>query len=166
MCTIEAELESLLGEFCIKMKGNCHVTSPFFLRNSSSCRTHWWGNQDMLCDMYLWQVGFPSPSHPLLSFQTPSLHPCPLWRITEMGTPMLTDFLRFCFLFSRLITSHKDSSQQPKQFNFEGCCTFCLYFCNSLSRWLGNYVNFRGAELEIQNTFLISHQLFLSPLLR
>ncbi|NWW33639.1 RIPR2 regulator, partial [Panurus biarmicus] len=40
MCTIEAELENLLGEFCIKMKGKCHFTFPFFLRNSSSCCTH------------------------------------------------------------------------------------------------------------------------------
>lgn len=35
MCTIEAELENLLGEFCIKMKGNCLFTFPFFEQQKS-----------------------------------------------------------------------------------------------------------------------------------
>lgn len=61
MCTLEAELENLLGEFCIKMKGKCLFTFPFFLRNSGSCCTHWWGNWDMLCDIRLWEVEFPIP---------------------------------------------------------------------------------------------------------
>lgn len=144
MCTIEAELENLLGEFCIKMKGKCHFTFPFFLRKRSSCCTHWWGNWDML----LWQVGFPTPP-PIAEPSNPQFTPLPTGKDYRNRTPMLTDFLRFCFLFSRLITSHKDSSQQPKQFDFKGCCNFCLYFSNFLRRWLGNYLNFHGVELEI-----------------
>uniref|UniRef100_A0A8C5SYR8 Rho family-interacting cell polarization regulator 2 n=1 Tax=Laticauda laticaudata TaxID=8630 RepID=A0A8C5SYR8_LATLA len=33
MCTIEGELENLMGEFCIKMKGNCLASHAFFYTN-------------------------------------------------------------------------------------------------------------------------------------
>uniref|UniRef100_A0A8C6Y2G0 Rho family-interacting cell polarization regulator 2 n=1 Tax=Naja naja TaxID=35670 RepID=A0A8C6Y2G0_NAJNA len=32
MCTIEGELENLMGEFCIKMKGNCLASHAIFMR--------------------------------------------------------------------------------------------------------------------------------------
>lgn len=86
MCTIEAELENLLGEFCIKMKGNCLFAFPFFILNSSSMLVRASRHASVTCI-------YESPTTLLLSLQTPNLHACPVEKIREPGTSKLTERL-------------------------------------------------------------------------
>lgn len=147
MCTIEAELENLLGEFCIKMKGNYLFTFPFTEQQKSVCAWYW-GHWDALVLYVLNKHAFPSPPlHQLLSLQTLTCTSA-LWKGSQSWGQSLqrdsSNKMMHVYKGDVLVRLSQTLLPTAKTIEFEGCCTFCLCPHNPLrATWTSMELNFK-----------------------